>query len=161
MPPTVAASLATASVIAAIVQPASEPRLRGTKTTICIADSKHRQTNPPTDGGREAGSEDGRTGGRTKRGNRAGLSECMTSRSNISSSSSSSRSSLRPVNRANNRNTSVMARRPTFGGAMIRRRTCVARSHRNRPKQSESQTARCENLYVTRMNISGSKTNGK
>ena len=160
MPPTVAASLATASVIAAIVQPASQPRLRGTKTAICIADSKHRQTNPPTDERTEAGSEDGRTGGRTKRGNRAGLSECMTSRSNISSSSSS-RSSLRPVNRANNRNTFVIARRPTFGRAVIRRRTCDARSHRNRPKQWESQTARFENLYFTRMNISGSKTNGK
>ena len=153
MPPTVAASLATASVIAAIVQPASQPRLRGTKPPICIADSKHRQTNPPTDGRTEAGSDDGRTGGRTKRGNRAGLSECMTSRSNISSSSS--RSSLRPVNGENNRNTSVIARRSTLGRAMIRRRICVARSHRNRPKQWESQTARFENLYFTRMNISG------
>jgi len=60
VPPTVAANLATASVIAAIVQPASQPRLRGTKTAICIADSKHRQTNPPTDGRAEGGWENGR-----------------------------------------------------------------------------------------------------
>ena len=59
VPPTVAASLATASVIAAIVQPASQPRLRRTKTAICIADSKHRQTNPPTYGRAEGGWAEG------------------------------------------------------------------------------------------------------